>query len=114
MTIRLGKSLSHPIGKSAKAISVRGNASNMDTETKNSRQNAADDFMESLAQLENLLADGAMAKRSKGTPSAGDRLDSPHRFGGSLLDAIPLAQRLSIRLSQPNAADDEPHREVAP
>ncbi len=75
---------------------------------KQSRQAADEDFMRSLGQLENLL---------ENEPAAGpapelEETETSYKFGGSILDAIPLAQRLGNRLenglSPSDAEDSEP------
>ena len=81
----------------------------MDEEKRQLRQSADRDFKKSLDQLEELLEDEASTKPAA-TPegSAGEDLsagaareelsDGTPRFGGSILDAIPLANRLGHRL----------------
>jgi len=65
----------------------------------------------SLNQLETLLHADSIAENSlfenldplQLDPPQVDLPEAPNRFGGSLLDAIPLAQRLGTRLEQPRS-----------
>lgn len=98
----------------------------MNSEKSQNRQTADEDFRRSLSQLENLLEDksllgeaggevnkdGAIAANKPSTHLIPDltEADKANRFGGNLLDAIPLAQRLGSRLATqpPNRAKKEP------
>lgn len=81
----------------------------MNEEKNLNRQLADEDFRRSLTQLEDLLADETMLSPGSAiaptthslnpTDANNAQIDPPHRFGGSLLDAIPLAQRLGTRLA---------------
>ena len=96
----------------------------MNEKTNQNRQTADEDFRRSLTQLEDLLIDKAMLSRDSAiapTPhspaqtdttqadaSKSDQPDQAHRFGGNLLDAIPLAQRLAQRLATQPKTDPSP------
>ncbi len=90
----------------------------MNDNNNQNRQMADEAFRRSLTQLEDLLVDKAVPSRESAiapTPSSlahpdmqtddqtdasqSDQPDQAHRFGGTLLDAIPLAQRLAQRLA---------------
>lgn len=75
----------------------------MDEEKRQLRQTADQDFMRSLDQLEDLLEDEAIALTSLDTDVT-EQSSQAHRFGGSILDAIPLANRLGDRLGDPLSA----------
>ena len=74
---------------------------------KQNRRAADEDFMRSLNQLENLLDN----ESAPSPVSATEESEAPSKFGGSILDAIPLAQQLGNRLeaglSLNSAADSE-------
>lgn len=79
---------------------------------KQNRQAADDDFMRSLSQLENLLDSESTASP---TPTPEDS-ETSSKFGGSILDAIPLAQQLGNRLEgglSPNSSIDSEDSEHA-
>lgn len=67
------------------------------------RQAANQDFARSLHQLENILENEPITQPAEPvapiTPEGDTETEAAHRFGGSLLDAIPLAHQLSLRLS---------------
>ena len=70
---------------------------------KQNRQAADDDFRRSLSQLETLLED----KSIKQPAPAQEETETAAKFGGSILDAIPLAQQLGNRLEGGLAPNDE-------
>lgn len=104
----------------------------MNEQTNQNRQMADEAFRRSLTQLEDLLVDKALLSSDSAiapTPhslaqtdmqtdnqtdaSKSDQPDQAHRFGGTLLDAIPLAQRLAQRLAaqprtDPNLTTPDP------
>ncbi len=76
------------------------------------RLSADEDFMRSLDQLEDLLEEDMIAataqhiqakeaeiKAARKTSASQNAPELANRFGGSILDAIPLADRLGARLS---------------
>ncbi|MEO1395059.1 MAG: hypothetical protein AAFV90_19330 [Cyanobacteria bacterium J06634_5] len=63
---------------------------------------ADDDFLRSLDQLEDLLEEDLIAATAEHLKQKEAEQQS-HRFGGGILDAMPLAERLGARLST-NAA----------
>jgi hypothetical protein len=76
----------------------------MDEEQRQLRQSADQDFRRSLDQLETLLEEEVIALAALDPDllePADQKADQSHRFGGSILDAIPLANRLGDRLSDP-------------
>ncbi|MGB3299835.1 MAG: hypothetical protein WBA76_16340 [Phormidesmis sp.] len=81
----------------------------MNSEKNQNRQSADEDFKRSLSQLEDLLKDQAPLSEADREAQP----DQANRFGGNLLDAIPLAQRLGSRLAL-IAAVAEPRTATAP
>ncbi|MEO0708224.1 MAG: hypothetical protein AAF050_21525 [Cyanobacteria bacterium J06649_5] len=63
---------------------------------------ADDDFLRSLDQLEDLLEEDLIAATAEHLKQK-ETEQQNHRFGGGILDAMPLAERLGARLST-NAA----------